>query len=150
MIQRRAYHAANPPAELPAWMDPGLETTEPDGPADDAVFQAAVAEAMREYAAAVTSPQAEPPQTPPNPATPLFEPALSPAPSAASTPGAPTLAATTPATAIREATQPPGFGPPSSRPNPGMAGADQPRTTPYKTTLLRHAAMPPAAIRSTG
>jgi hypothetical protein len=49
MMRRRAYHKANPPAELPAWMNPGLETLEPEASIDDAEIQAAVAEAVREY-----------------------------------------------------------------------------------------------------
>jgi hypothetical protein len=127
MIRRRTYHAANPPAELPAWMDPGLESPESEAPADDAVIQAAVAEAMREYDAAVTPPPAEAP--------PQFGPA---APATGTNPAA------APHYAIR------GTGLPSPRPSSGIARPDQPRTTPYKTTLLRNAAMPPAAIRSTG
>jgi hypothetical protein len=147
MIQRRAYHVANPPAELPPWMDPSLETSEPDGGSmDDAVLQAAVAEAMREYAAAVAAPQAEPPpEAPLNAATPPAEPAASSARSAA-----PTVAASTQATTIRYAVSTPDIKLPSSRQDPGIAQADQPQTAPYKTMLLRNAAMPPAAIRSTG
>ena len=130
MMRRRACQKADPPA----WMDPGLETPEPDAPTDDAVFQAAVAEAIQEHEALVTPPPAEAP--PPTATTPLSAPVASPGQS--------------PAATIRYATPAPGIGLPSSHQNPGMARMDQPRTAPYKTTLLRNAAMPATAIRSTG
>ena len=133
MIRRRAYHAANPPEELPAWMDPGLEDPQPDAPADDAIIQAAVAEAMREYNAAVTSTQ---PETPPP------EPIL--------TAATPSPDANQPATAIHHAAPTPRVNPQSPRPTASIVLTDQPRGAPYKTTLMQNTAIPPVAIRSTG
>jgi hypothetical protein len=51
MMQRRRYQKANPPAELPAWMDPGQDARArpPEAPIDDDDIRAAVAETMREY-----------------------------------------------------------------------------------------------------
>ena len=127
MTRRRTYHAANPPAELPAWMDPGLETTEPEAPADDAIIQTAVAEAMREYNATTTPSETDAPPA----ATPPSDPAQ-------------------PAAAIRHATPMPLIDPRSPRSTASIIRTDQPRTGPYKPALMRNTAMPPVAIRSTG
>jgi hypothetical protein len=49
MMQRRRYQKLNPPAKLPAWMDPGSEppASKPEAPIEAAQIRAAVAEAMR-------------------------------------------------------------------------------------------------------
>jgi hypothetical protein len=65
MMQRRRYQHANPPAELPDWLDPGPEPVEADTALDEAELEAAVAEAVSAHLAQFNAAKPETvPQTP--------------------------------------------------------------------------------------
>jgi hypothetical protein len=67
MMQRRRYQHANPPVELPDWLDPGPEPVEADTALDEAELEAAVAEAVSAHLAQFNAAK---PETVPQTATP--------------------------------------------------------------------------------